>query len=359
MGPMEPLPPPLPAPEPSLHLPGFTLGHGTDLAGKTGVTVILCPDGALAAAEVRGSATGTRQFDSLVLGHHVASKAHAVVLAGGSAFGLATAEPVVDWLAERGHGFVVGPGLPASRAVVPLVPTGILFDLAFGDARARPTAELAAGAVAAAGGGEVAVGSVGAGTGATVGKARGLECAMKGGFGFARLSIPDGPTVAAAVAVNAFGDVRDPFDPAAAPGRDGLVAACRAAPDSLDLVGAERTLAALPSDASHPWEGNTTLAVVMTDAALSKASALKVCQMAFGGLYRALAPALSLYDGDLVVTLSNGGVRAHVNQVGVLAEHAVARAILTAVRQADGFGLLPAVRDLPVVSSPNRPPTPS
>jgi L-aminopeptidase/D-esterase-like protein len=347
LGSMQPLPPPLPAPESSLGLPGFTLGHGTDLAGKTGVTVILCPDGALAAAEVRGSATGTRQFDSLVLGHHVASRAHAVVLAGGSAFGLAAAEPVASWLAGRGHGFVVGPpGFPGGPPVVPLVPTAILFDLAFGDAAARPTAELAAGAVAAAAGGEVAVGSVGAGTGATVGKARGLDCAMKGGFGFARLTVPNGPTVAAAVAVNAFGDVRDPFDPAAAPGPGGLVAACRAAPDSLDLVGAEPTLAALPPDFTHAWEGNTTLAVVMTDAVLSKASALKVCQMAFGGLYRTLAPALSLYDGDLVVVLSSGAVRAHVNQVGVLAEHALARAILTAVRAADGFGLLPAARDL-------------
>jgi len=360
LGRMEPLPPPLPAPEPSLDLPGFTLGHGTDLAGKTGVTVILCPAGALAAAEVRGSATGTRQFDSLVLGHHVASRAHAVVLAGGSAFGLAAAEPVVDWLAERGHGFAVGPPGPP---VVPLVPTAILFDLGFGDPAARPTAALAAEAVAAAaaattGGGAVAVGSVGAGTGATVGKARGLDCAMKGGFGFARLSVPDGPSVAAAVAVNAFGDVRDPFDPAAAPGPGGLVAACRAAPDRLDLVGAERTLAALPSDFAHAWEGNTTLAVVMTDAVLTKASALKVCQMAFGGLYRTLAPALSLYDGDLVVTLSSGAVRAHVNQVGVLAEHAVARAILAAVRAADGFGLLPAVRDLPAVRGASRPPAP-
>jgi L-aminopeptidase/D-esterase-like protein len=341
LGAMTPLPPPLPAPEPSLDIAGFTLGHGTDAAGKTGVTVILCPDGALAAAEVRGSATGTRQFDSLVLGHHVASRAHAVVLAGGSAFGLAAAEPVAEWLAARGHGFVVGPG------VVPLVPTAILFDLGFGDAAARPSAELGRGALGSAAAGPVAVGSVGAGTGATVGKARGVDCGMKGGFGFAALRVPGGPTVAAAVAVNAFGDVRDPFDPAAAPGPDGLVAGCRVTPESLEIAGAERTLAALPADFAHPWEGNTTLAVVMTDAALSKAAALKVCQMAFGGLYRTLAPALSLYDGDLVVTLSHGAVRAHVNQVGVLAEHAVARAILAGVRAADGFGLLPAARDLP------------
>jgi L-aminopeptidase/D-esterase-like protein len=125
-----------------------------------------------------------------------------------------------------------------------------------------------------------------------------------------------------------------------------IVAGCRAAPGSDLLVGAERVLAALPPDALNPWEGNTTLAVVMTDAVLSKRAALKVCQMAFGGLYRALAPALTLYDGDLVVTLATGERPAHIHQVGVLAERAVAAAILTGVRAADGFGLLPAVRDL-------------
>jgi L-aminopeptidase/D-esterase-like protein len=162
---------------------------------------------------------------------------------------------------------------------------------------------------------------------------------MKGGFGFASLAVPGGPTVAAAVAVNAFGDVRD-----FATGRP--LAGCRAAVDSRELVGADRVLAALPAEGIHPWEGNTTLAVVMTDAALSKAAALKVCQMAYGGLHRTLSPALSLYDGDLIVTLATGERPAHVNQIGVLAEQAVAHAIVTAVEAADGFGLLPAARDL-------------
>ena len=357
---MQPLPPPLPEPSRRLALPGFSIGHGTDAAGMTGVTVILCPEqGALAAAEVRGSATGTRQFDSLVLGHHVASRAYAVVFAGGSGFGLSAADPVVERLEAAGRGFRTPLG------VVPLVPTAILYDLGFGDAKARPGRGLVAaalaeaeGALAPAAGGpaegsagvagaegvapglEVAVGSVGAGTGATVGKARGPECAMKGGFGFASLAVPEGPTVAAAVAVNAFGDVRDPF------AGGGLIAACREAPDSRRLVGADRVLVALPAEGGHPWEGNTTLAVVLTDATLAKPSALKVCQMAFGGLYRTLSPALSMFDGDLVVTLSSGELRADVNQVGVLAELAIAHAVVAAVREADGFGLLPAVRDL-------------
>ena len=315
----------------SLTLPGFTLGHGTDLDALTGVTVILCPEGALAAAEVRGSATGTRQFDSLVAAHHVAGKAQAVVLAGGSGYGLSAADPVVDWLAARGYGFQTG------IVPVPLVPTAILFDLAFGKPVAPGPAVVEA-ALAATASGEVTMGSVGAGTGATVGKALGPANGMKGGFGFASLTVPGGPTVAAAVAVNAFGDVRR---------LDGtLLAGCRIAPDSRELVAAERFLANLPPEAAHPWEGNTTLAVVMTDAVLLKSSALKICQMAFGGFYRTLSPALSLYDGDLVVVLSSGERKAAINQIGVLAERAIAEAILAGVGEADGFGIVPAARDL-------------
>jgi len=195
---------------------------------------------------------------------------------------------------------------------------------------------------------EVPVGSVGAGTGATVGKALGPAQGMKGGFGFASITGRggdgageggDGPTVAAAVAINAFGDVRDPDT-----GR--LLAGCRVAPDSSELASAEKVLAGLPPGFDHTWEGNTTLAVVMTDAALSRTALSKVCQMAFGGFYRALAPALSLYDGDLVVALSLGQREAHTNQVGVLAARAVERAIVRGVMAADGFGIVPAARDL-------------
>lgn len=326
--------PPLPPTATDLAMDAFAVGHGSDVAGKTGVTVILCPQGATAAAEVRGSATATRQFDSLVAGHHITGRAHALVFAGGSAFGLAAADPVVEWLALRGHGFRTPVG------VVPTVPTAILFDLAFGDAAARPGRDLAMRALETASRGEVPVGSVGAGTGATVGKALGPAQGMKGGFGFARLTVPGGVTVAAAVAVNAAGDVCDP-----ASGR--VVAGCRPASDSLELSDARRVMAALPPESTHPWEGgNTTLAAVLTDATLPKPALLKVCQMAFGGLYRTLAPALTLYDGDLIVALASGERRAHPHQIGVLAEEAVARAVLVAVRAADGFGLLPSARDL-------------
>lgn len=333
--------PPFPTPSPRLSLAGFQIGHGTDLEGKTGATVILCPEGAVAAADLRGSATGSRQMDSLVSPHHIASRAHGVVLAGGSGFGLDAAAPVVAHLESRGHGFHTG------YRPVPLVPTAILFDLAFGDPRAVPGPELVEEALRdAAGNGEheregraVAAGSVGAGTGATVGKVLGPAQGMKGGFGFASLTGPTGVTVAAAVAVNAFGDVVDPET-----GR--TLAGCRREAGSRELAGADRVLAALPPDLNHAWEGNTTLAVVMTDADLPKAGLLKVCHMAFGGFHRTLVPALSLYDGDLVVVLSSGRRKAHLNQVGILAERAVAAAILRGVREADGFGLLPAARDL-------------
>jgi L-aminopeptidase/D-esterase-like protein len=162
---------------------------------------------------------------------------------------------------------------------------------------------------------------------------------MKGGFGFASFTVTGGATVAAAVAVNAFGDVRDPDTGA-------ILAGCRRAVDSHELVGAQNVMAALPPDLDHPWETNTTLAVVLTDADLSKGELRKVCDMAFGGLYRTVVPALSLYDGDLVVSLATGRIPAHVHQVGALAEEAVARAIVHAIREADGFDLLPAWRDV-------------
>lgn len=317
-----------------LTIDGFTLGHGSDIEAMTGVTVILCPEGATAAADVRGTATGTRQFDSLRIGHSLNSKAHGVVLAGGSAYGLACSDAVLDRLSAQGYGLETG------FRLVPVVPTAILFDFGFGDGGAAPSRALVESALDRATTGEIECGSVGVGTGATVGKVNGRELGMKGGFGFASLTVPDGPTVAAAVAVNAYGGVRDP--------RSGApVAGPRAAVDSHELLDGEAILERMPPGKTHPWEGNTTLAVVMTDAKLTKPEARKVCEMAFGGMHRALSPALTLYDGDLIVTLSRGEYEAHIHQVGALAQRAVAEAILTGVREADGFGLLPAVRDLP------------
>lgn len=327
--------PPLPALRHELSIDGIEIGHGSDTDGMTGVTVILCPEGVTAAADVRGTGTGTRQFDSLIGAHHLATRCHAVVLSGASGFGLGSADPVVEHLEAGGHGFDTG------VARVPLVPTAILFDLAFGDPQARPGRELVESAIASASGGSIESGSVGAGTGATVGKCLGPGQGMKGGFGFASFTVEGGPTVAAAVAVNAFGDIRDPDSCE-------TLAGCRLDVDSSRLAGAQNVMAALPPELDHPWETNTTLAVIMTDAGLTKTELRKVCDMAFGGLYRTVIPALSMYDGDLVVALTTGRVPAHVHQIGALAEEALAQGIAHAVRQADGFGLLPAWKDLQI-----------
>lgn len=325
--------PELPEASSELTIDGLSIGHGSDFEGKTGVTVVLCPQGATAVADVRGSGAGSRQFDSLTMPQHLANRAHAVVLSGGSGFGLSSADAVVDHLRLGGHGFDTGAG------VVPLVPTAILFDLAFGDSQARPSRAIVEAALSSAGAGTIETGSIGAGTGATVGKSLGLPQGMKGGFGFVSLSAVGGPTVAAAVAVNAYGDVRDP-------GTGKTLAGCRESESSSQLVGASRVLAQLAPESNHPWESNTTLAVLLTDADLGKTELRKVCDMAFGGLYRTIDPALSLYDGDMIIALATGKTPAHVHRIGVLAQEAIAQAIVRAVKDADGFGLLPAWRDL-------------
>ncbi len=312
-----------------LQIPGFSIGHEQDTVGKTGVSVILSPQGAVGAAEVQGTATGTRQFDSLVDPGHIASRVHGLVFAGGSGFGLGAADGVVSFLESRSAGFDTG----VRR--VPLVPTAILFDLAFGDAQVAPTAGMAQQAAENASDGQQAMGSIGAGTGATVGKANGPACAMKGGIGFAACEIPGGAQVAVLVVVNSLGDVVDPSN-------GEPVAGCRISPDSRQRDSARRLLLNPPPE--HAWDGNTTLVAVLTDAGLSRVALQKVCTMAFGGVSRAIDPALTQYDGDLVVALSMGERSAHPHQVGVAAQILVAEAIVRAVVEADGFGLLPNTR---------------
>lgn len=317
----------------ALEVPGFTLGHGSDAAGGTGVTVILCPAGVSAVAEVRGSATGTRQLDALVNPWHLGPPVHAFVLAGGSAFGLSAADEVVRYLEREGFGFDTGVGK------VPLVPTAILFDLGFGDPGARPHAGLVREALERSSAGPVEIGSVGAGTGATVGKANGRECGMKGGLGFARIRVGE-LQVAAVVAVNAFGDVIDPESGV-------IVAGCRRAADSLEMIDA-RTVLVQPTRSGHPWEaaGNTTLAVIMTNAALPRLALGQAARIAFGAFHRVLSPALSLYDGDLLAILATGDVPSHPHQLGILGQLVVERAVLRGVRAAGGLGRLPAASDL-------------
>ena len=237
-------------------IPGIRVGHGTDDVGCTGCTVILCPEGTVGGVDIRGSAAGTREMDALYPMHLVPS-VHAVLFAGGSAFGLDAAGGVMRYLEERGVGFDV----QVTR--VPIVPAAILFDLRLGDAAARPDARMAYAACRQATSGPFPEGCVGAGTGATVGKLFGVSQAMKSGLGSAALEVSGGVKVAALVAVNAFGDVRDP-----ATGT--LLAGARTAPESFRLANTAASMRDGVRPVGYKAE-NTTLAVVATNARLTKA----------------------------------------------------------------------------------------
>jgi L-aminopeptidase/D-esterase-like protein len=314
-------------------VPGIRVGHQTDARRPTGCTVVLAEAGARCGVDVRGGAPGTRETD-LLDPVNLVDRVHAVVLAGGSAFGLDAASGVVRFLEERGVGFRAG------GALVPIVPAAILFDLWLGKGSVRPDAAAGYAAAAAAAAGPVEEGSVGAGAGATVGKLFGIARAMKGGLGTASLRTSGGVIVGALVAVNAFGDVVDPAD-----GR--LLAGARAA-DGRTLEG---TLAALQAGSSPLGFGDgtsTVIGVVATNAELTKAQATRVARMAHDGLARTVSPAHTPWDGDTLFALSVGGVRIATPDlvVGALAAEAVARSIVRAVRLARGALGVPSLGDL-------------
>jgi len=297
--------------------------------------VILAREGAVGGVDVRGSAPGSREL-ALLDPVNTIAEVHAVVLAGGSAFGLDAASGVMRYLDERGHGYRVG------GKVVPIVAAAILYDLWLeGDLRIRPGPECGYAAAAAASAGPAAEGSVGAGAGATVGKLGGPARAMRGGFGTASITLEDGLTVAAAVAVNSVGDVVDP-----ATGR--VVAGVRA--EAGGGFADARLLLRSGHRAPRPPDGggNTTIGVVATNAVLTKPETTKVAQMGQDGVARAIYPAHTTRDGDTVFSLATG--RWHgapdVSLVGALAADVLAEAILRAVRKADGLPGIPAVRDL-------------
>ena len=312
-------------------IPGIQVGHGTDEVGCTGCTVVLCPEGTVGGADIRGSAAGTREMDALSPTHLV-PHVHGVLLAGGSAFGLDAAGGVMRYLEEHDIGFDV----QVTR--VPIVPAAILFDLRLGDAFARPDAAMAYTACRQVTSGSFAEGSVGAGTGATVGKLFGIARATKSGLGSAALNLPGGLKVGALAVVNAFGDVRDPATGA-------LVAGAREAPDSRALVDTAAAMRRGIVPRGYKPE-NTTLAVVATNARLTKVEATKIAQMAQHGLVRTISPVHTTLDGDLVISLATGEVEAETNAVGVAAADAVAEAVLRAVKTATSLGGLPAWKDL-------------
>lgn len=312
-------------------IPGVTAGHATNTDALTGCTVILTPNGAVAGVDVRGSAPGTRETDLLRPGNLV-ERVNAVLLTGGSAYGLAAADGVMQWLEARDYGF------ETAYARVPIVPAAVLYDLGIGAAGIRPDAAMGRSACEAAGAGPLAEGNVGAGTGATVGKILGPATAMKGGFGSWSIRVGDGFTVAAAVAVNAFGDVRDPLT-----GR--LLAGARH-PVTGNLLGTIDFLQSGQLPGGGNAGANTTIAVIVTDCALSKEGANKVAAMAHDGLARAIEPIHTMYDGDTVFALSYGDRDGDVSVVGALAATVLAEAVKRAILAAHSLPGLPAACDL-------------
>ena len=314
-------------------IPGITVGHWTDLEAATGCTVILCPAGAVAGVDVRGGAPGTRETD-LLNPTCMVEQVHAICLSGGSAFGLAAADGVMHWLEEHGYGFDV------RVARVPIVPAAVIFDLALGRADVRPDAAAGYAACVAANAGPVAEGNVGAGTGATVGKMLGYPLGMKGGLGTASRQLDNGVIVGALAVVNAAGDVVDP--------RTGQIVAGARRTDGKGFADIVGTLAGGGTTNRDSWGArNTTLGVVATNVALTKAGATKLAQVAQTGLARAIRPVHTLLDGDVVFALSLGEQRGDATMIGALAADLLSEAIVRAVLAAATLYGMPAVNDLP------------
>lgn len=304
---------------------GLRVGQYTDVNNVTGCTVVLCPDGTVGGVDQRGGAPGTRETD-LLRPMHLVQHVNAIVLTGGSAFGLAAADGVMRYLREQGVGFPT-----RNDIVVPIVPAAVLYDLEISNS-VHPTADDGYEAAKFANADPVASGSVGAGTGATIGKLAGLERATKGGLGSAAMFLPNGLIVAALFAVNCVGDVID---------ADGV----RLGGLRNESGGLTSTLAAMVKGAAQPPPSNTVIGVVATNAQLSKEMTNKVAQMAHDGLARAVSPAHTLFDGDTIFALATGQVNADVNLVGALAAEATAQAIRAGVSAATTLGGVPAMSD--------------
>jgi L-aminopeptidase/D-esterase-like protein len=312
---------------------GIEVGHWTDLEAATGCTVILCRQGAVGGVDVRGSAPGTRETD-LMRPMNLVQQAHAVLLTGGSAYGLDAAGGAMRWMEERGIGFNVGVG------VVPLVASAVLFDLAIGRPDVRPGPDAGYAACQSVNNGPVDEGCVGAGTGATVGKLLGPPFATKSGLGTAARRIAGDVTVGALVAVNALGDVVDP--------KTGEVIAGPRDPEGQGFVNTMERLYGDLSQTMLAFPTNTTLAVVATDATLTKESANKMAQMAHDGLAQVIRPVHTMLDGDTIFALATGRreTPVDVSAVGAVAASILAEAVLRAVRQATSLAEVPAARDL-------------
>ncbi|MFZ3080853.1 MAG: P1 family peptidase [Bellilinea sp.] len=313
-------------------VPGIKVGHDQDLNALTGCSVVLCESGAIAGVDQRGGAPGTRETD-LLRPMHLVEKVHAVMLAGGSAFGLDAATGVMRYLEERKIGFDV------RVAHVPIVPAAILFDLEVGDSTVRPDAAMGYRACQNAASPMVSQGNVGAGTGAAVGNMFGVKRAMKGGIGTASLDLGGGVVIGALIAVNAYGDILDFATNRLIAGmldQDGALA------DTMATMKTFMGRKVLQFSSRH----NTVIGVVATNAKLNKEQINKVAQTAHNGLAKTIRPAHTMFDGDTIFALSTNQRRTDVNIVAAFAPEVVARAILNAILAAEPAGGLPTARSL-------------
>ncbi|ELK40536.1 peptidase [Brevibacillus agri] len=306
-------------------VPGIRVGHAQNEAALTGCSVVLLEKPSVCGVDVRGSAPGTRETD-LLDPLNLVSVVHAICLSGGSAYGLDAASGVMQYLEEKGIGLDVGYG------VVPIVPAAVLFDLAVGDYRVRPDRQMGYQAALAASSETVAQGNVGAGTGASVGKLNGFAHAMKSGLGSASLTLPSGLVIGALVAVNAVGHVVEPKTGVILAGPRDERGEIR---DSMDMM-LQHAFSPIPPGT------NTTIAVVASNAKLTKAQAQKVAQMAHDGLARTIRPIHTMYDGDTIFAVATDEVGAAVDLVGALSADVLAEAVIQAVKAAKEAGGLPA-----------------
>ncbi|WP_419535194.1 P1 family peptidase [Endozoicomonas sp.] len=307
---------------------GLAVGHASDPEGLTGVTVLRFDQGVTAGVDVRGAAPGTRETE-LLRPENLVNSVHAIVLSGGSALGLESMNGVSRCLEEHGIGF------QTDFVTIPIVTGAILFDQSVGDASARPSEQMGYEATRLACHQIIEEGNVGAGTGASIGKVAGFDRATKSGIGCYAMRLRCGVIVGAVVAVNAWGDVVV---------GEKLLAGTRSEDgkqfvSGMDLLMDEQSVQALPG-------ANTTIGVVVTNAKLTKAQALKVAQMGHDGVSRAIRPAHTMYDGDTLFCAATGEVDADVNILGVLGAEAVEKAVHRAVYKASSAGGLPAIHDI-------------
>lgn len=321
-------------------VPGIEIGQAQDTEALTGVSVVICRKGAVGGVDQRGGAPGTRETD-LLNPINLVEKVHAIVLTGGSAFGLDSATGVMKYLEEQKIGFDTG------VAKVPIVPAAVIFDLALGRADIRPNAEMGYKAASSASTEKMEEGNAGAGTGASVGKLFGNAGAMKSGIGTASMDIGGGIIVGAVAVVNAYGDVINPQN-------NQIIAGARTTKVGPLSLGTTEyfadTLSTMKTLAGRMIEGfamhsNTVIGVVATNAKLSKAEANKMAQMAQDGLARTIKPAHTMVDGDTIFALSTGQNKADVSLVGAFAAEVFAQACLRAVQSAKSAGGLPGLGD--------------